>query len=282
MKRILYFVIAALALTACSSGNKTCPKPIKEFINDLYFNYVFKCKYEEIDSIADHFSPALLDSLNRVCLYVTSEESSGYAIWLFSTGQDESDVQSVDRIKVDGNDRYTVYLTDGGIPYSCQMQIVMKDGKPMLMDFKNNYTARDSIDRSILDRLTFDDLDGKWQVTAVDTTGVLYARAAETCKKNITLTINAKEKTFGLYAGCNHIGGQIAILEEHPWGTDISFEHIATTEMYCGDEIGKLEKYLIQTLEKVSSFWGKGKGEQLILSQGETELIIMRLYRINE
>ena len=151
MKRIFYFIIATFALTACNSDNKTCPKPIEEFITNLYNNYVFN--YGELDSIADNFSPVLLDKLQKAYDEEYCDGGPAYAVWLFRTSQNGSDEESLDSIKVDGNDRYTVYLTDGGIPCTCQMHIVMKGDKPVMLGFKTEYTCD-----STLQTITFDDL----------------------------------------------------------------------------------------------------------------------------
>ena len=155
MKKILYVIFAALALTACngssnssnssndsicnssSNEDKTCPKPVEDFITNLYNNYVFGI--DDLDSIADNFSPALLDSLRKAYDDEYCDGGPAYAVWLFRTVQNGLDGESIDSIKVDGKDLYTVYLTDGGIPCTCQMNIVMTDGKPVLMHFKTKY-----------------------------------------------------------------------------------------------------------------------------------------------
>lgn len=146
MKQSIYLLIATLSLIACNSGknnsgDRTCPKPIEEFITDLYDNYVFN--YGELDSIAGNFSPTVLDRLHRA--YVAEYDGEftlddpGYAVWLFRTSQNGSEEQTIDSIKMDGNDHYTVYLTDGDIPCTCQMHIVMQDDIPVLMDFNTEY-----------------------------------------------------------------------------------------------------------------------------------------------
>ena len=249
MKRFFYIIITAFILTACNSGSKTCPKPIEEFITNLYNNYVFN--YGELDSIADNFSPAVLDSLHKA--YVKEydgefdDDDPGYAVWLFRTGQNGDFLQSLDSIKADGNDLYTVYLTEGDVPCTCQMHIVMKDGKPVLMDFNTiyNYPTQD-VCRKLL---SIEDLEGEWRVIALENEGVTYTE--------VTMTFDTKEKTFGLYAGCNQIGGQIAQNERS--ADALLFENVGMTQMACGEEIEQLERQLAIALDKVRSFYGIGE-----------------------
>ena len=234
MKKVLY-IIAAIALTACggnTSGQNQ--KTIEEFVTNFYNNYVFGSG--ELDSIAGNFDQAVLDRLQKAYDEEYCDGGPAYAVWLFRTGQNGSDEQSIDSIKADGNDRYTVYLTDGGTPCSCQMHIVMKGGKPVVMDFKTDYDKPENdFDRKLL---TLGDLDGEWRVMAVDLEGVTYA--------TVKMTFNANDKTFGAYAGCNQIGGQMSQGER-------------TTEMYCDEETSKLEKQIMQALGKVRSFYGMGE-----------------------
>ena len=137
MKRFFCIIIAAIALTACDNDRKACPKPVEEFITNLYDNYVFN--YGELDSIAVNFSPAVLDRLRKAYADEYCEGNPAYAVWLFRTSQNGSDEQSIDSIKVAGKDRYIVYLTDGGTPCICRMHIVLKAGKPVLLDFSTRY-----------------------------------------------------------------------------------------------------------------------------------------------
>lgn len=141
MKKAALLLTLAALLTACTGGGRdTCPKPVEDFITDLYQNYVFNPG--ELDSIADRFSPAVLDSLHRA--YVSEYDGEftlddpGYAVWLFRTGQNGDFTQSLDSITADGGDLYTAHITEGGISCACQMHIVLTDDDtPLLLDFRN-------------------------------------------------------------------------------------------------------------------------------------------------
>ena len=260
--RYLYIFISALPLSAYSTRGTTCPKPIEEFITNLYTNYVFN--YGELDSIADNFSPAVLDSLHKA--YVNEydgefdEDDTGYAVWLFRTGQNGDFLQSLDSIKVDGNDLYTVYITEGDIPCTCQMHIVLKDGNPVLLGFNTEYDdPSQDISRRLL---SIEDLEGEWRVIAVDNEGITYTE--------VKITFDTKEKTFGLYAGCNQIGGQIAQLDRS--ADAIRFENICMTQMACGEEIEQLERQLAIALDKVRSFYGIG--EDIYMSDENDNVVL--------
>ncbi|MCF0174566.1 MAG: hypothetical protein HUJ95_04415 [Bacteroidales bacterium] len=139
MKRFI-LIIAFLALIGCNNVGKTCPKPVEDFITNLYNNYVFN--YGELDSIACNFSPTVLDSLRAAYDKEYCDGSPAYAVWLFRTDQNGSDNESIDEIKVVGKDLYKVCLTDGSTPCTCLMQIVMKDENPVLIGFKTEYENR--------------------------------------------------------------------------------------------------------------------------------------------
>ncbi|MCF0160567.1 MAG: hypothetical protein HUJ99_07225 [Bacteroidaceae bacterium] len=138
---ILPLLACIVALTACHTDEKACPKPVEEFITNLYNNYVFN--YGELDSIASHFSPDVLDRLRKAYADEYNEGNPAYAVWLFRTSQNGSDEQRIDSIRTDGNDLYTVFLTDGSTPCTCRMHIVMKDGQPVLTDFQTTYEFAD-------------------------------------------------------------------------------------------------------------------------------------------
>ncbi|MCF0197303.1 MAG: META domain-containing protein [Bacteroidaceae bacterium] len=244
MKRILHTIIAALALAACSDNRASCPEPVEAFITDLYTHYVFGSG--DLDSIADHFSPTLLDSLRKAYDDEYCDGGPAYAVWLFRTGQNGDFQQSLDSIKAEGDDHYTAYLTEGDTPCTCRMHIVMQDGKPMLMDFETHYdTPSTGCCRKCL---TLDDLQGEWRVVAVNLEGVTYT--------TVTMTFDMRDKTFGAYAGCNQIGGEIA--QDARRADALRFEHIATTEMACGEETENLERQLTQALDNARTFYGIG------------------------
>ncbi|MCF0175758.1 MAG: META domain-containing protein [Bacteroidales bacterium] len=244
MNKIFNIIVAALAITACNGGRKSCPKPVEDFIMNLYNNYVFD--FGELDTISDNFAPAVLDSLRKAYDDEYCEGGPAYAIWLFRTGQNGSDEQSVDSIKVEGKDLYAVYLTDGGTPCTCNMHIVMKGGKPVLMDFSTSYEGQGAVSSRRL--LSIGELEGEWRVIAVELEGVTYA--------TVTMTFDTEGKAFGVYAGGNHIGGQMVRNERS--ADALRFENVGMTQMACSEEIEKLERKIATTLDKVRSFYGVG------------------------
>ena len=247
MKRFFYIVIAALTLNACGNSDTSSQKP-EDFITNLYNNYVFN--YGELDSIAGNFDPAVLDSLRNAYANEFAGEEPGYAVWLFRTGQNGDGEQSLDSITADGNDLYTAHITDCGTPCTCQMHIVIENGKPVLKNFKTTYKSTPA----------FEDFEGEWTVTAINGNHI-DAKA--------TITFNTADKTFGATAGCNQIGGKIVNDD-----TTVRFEQIATTEMACDKEIMELEKSLTEALAKVTTFFGF-PDEITLSDNNSTSLIII-------
>ena len=246
MKCIFYVIIAALALTACQGKRNTVPKPVEDFITNLYANYVFAPG--DLDSIAANFSPALLDSLRKAYDDEYCDGGPAYAVWLFRTGQNGSDDQTLDSIKADGNDLYTAYITDGGTPCACRMHIVMTDGKPVLTDFHTTYDDPAAADLPARSLVPLSELQGEWRVVAVNNDGSTWT--------TVTMTFDTAAGTFSLNASCNSIGGNFAQIERS--ADALRFDNIATTQMSCGEDLDRLERQLLDALPRVRSFYALG------------------------
>lgn len=107
---------------------------IKEFLKDLYENYVFQ--YNDFSDISDHFSESIVQKLQNEFEY----EGEGYAVWLFRSGAQDgsSEDTTVNNITSDGTGWYSVDITDMGYDVTCRFKVSVIDGEVYVSEFVND------------------------------------------------------------------------------------------------------------------------------------------------
>ncbi|MFD2203031.1 DUF4377 domain-containing protein [Shivajiella indica] len=90
-------------------------------------------------------------------------------------------------------------------------------------------------------------------------------------KGDLTFEINAGERKFYGYSGCNTFRGTIASITDK----EIKFGPLASTRMACGEEEMKLETKIMQDLEKVSQY--HLEGNYLSLMDSDKNVLIKLL-----
>lgn len=119
-------------------------------------------------------------------------------------------------------------------------------------------------------RISFNDLDGDWNVVAMN------GKTLDPAQTGQFVGIDVATKRLSGNAGCNRMMGQIEYDEAHK--QIIKFPHIATTRMACPDMSG--EREMLETLGKVVRFEAVGdtKPVREIAFYGidNTELMVLR------
>ena len=86
----------------------------------------------------------------------------------------------------------------------------------------------------------------------------------------ITATFDSTEGKVTGSAGCNHYFGDYEVS-----GNELSFPGpIASTEMWCGEEIGEQERQYLNTLSDAESY--KIEGDKLTINCGQQVLVFER------
>lgn len=142
MKRILKYVLLALATFSSACQNKSeavqipviryNPAKFKAFITRMYNEKL----YESYDFLQNHCSDELLNKLQEE--YANAYDGTGYASWLFRSGQQDSKEGSDGKTHIldvtsDG-EWYRYKALDMGWEFTNRIKLTGRDGKIIIED----------------------------------------------------------------------------------------------------------------------------------------------------